>query len=67
MKGKFYKIIMRLSMMYVFKCYALNRKNKIKIKVLGIIMVRWMCNVTKYSRIKNEYIRESLWATNNRK
>lgn len=39
-KGKFYKTIVRLAMMYGYECWASNKNKEIKTKVEEIIMSR---------------------------
>lgn len=62
-RKKCYKTVMKPAMMYGFDCWAIIKKKEIKMKVVEIIMLRWMCGVTKMDRIRNKCIRENVCVT----
>ena len=55
-KEKFYKTIIRLAMLYGTKCWAAKKQQVIKMSVIEMRMLRWMCgNITK-DIIRNDNI-----------
>lgn len=60
MEKKLYKIVLRPSMMYGSKCWALNKKQGININDVEIRSFRWIWGVSKLDKIRNECMRGSL-------
>ncbi|XP_047249897.1 uncharacterized protein LOC124885693 [Capsicum annuum] len=58
LKGKFYKVVVRLAMLYGAECWPVENSHIKKLKVEGMWMLRWMCGLTKSDRVRNETIRE---------
>ena len=61
LKGKFYKAMVRLAMMYGTECWAVGRKIEQRMSVAEMRMLRWMSGFTREDKIRNEYIRSSIW------
>lgn len=62
-KETFNKIVVRPAISYGSKCWTINKKIKIKMKVAEMIILKWMCSVNRMNKIKNEYIRRNLNTT----
>ena len=56
-KGKVYKTVVRLAMMYGAETWAMKKAQEKKLDVAEMSMLRWMSGVTKLDRIRNERIR----------
>ena len=56
-KGKVYKTVVRLAMMYGAETWAMKKAQEKKLDVAEMRMLRWMSGVTKPDRIWNERIR----------
>ena len=56
-KGKVYKTVVRLAMMYGAETWAMKKAQEKKLDVAEMRMLRWMSGVTKLDRIRNERIR----------
>ena len=56
-KGKVYKTVVRLAMMYGAETWAMKKAQEKKLEVAEMRMLRWMSGVTKLDRIRNERIR----------
>ena len=56
-KGKVYKTVVRLAMMYGAETWAVKKAHEKKLDVAEMRMLRWMSGVTKMDRIRNERIR----------
>ncbi|XP_070057395.1 uncharacterized protein [Nicotiana tomentosiformis] len=59
-KGKFYKAVVRPSMLYGAECWPVKKSHVQKLKVAEMRMLRWMCGHTRRDKIRNEYIRDKL-------
>lgn len=44
---------MKSAMMYGFDCWAIIKKEETEMKVAEMIILRWMCVVTRMNRIRN--------------
>lgn len=44
-KGKFYKTFMEPAIIYGFECWIINKQEKIKMIVVEMRTVRWMCDM----------------------
>ena len=60
LKGKFYKMVVRPTMLYGAECWPLKEKHKSKLSVTEMRMLRWMSGFTLRDRMRNEYIREKV-------
>ncbi|XP_070014626.1 uncharacterized protein [Nicotiana sylvestris] len=60
LKGKFYRAVVRLVMLYGAKCWPVKNANIQKMKAVEIRMLRWMCGHTRLDKIRNEDIREKV-------
>ena len=56
-KGKVYKTVVRLAMVYGAETLAMKKAQEMKFDVAEMRMLRWMSGVTKLDRIRNERIR----------
>lgn len=66
MKRKFYKTVVRPTMIYGFECGAINKKMKLKAKLAEMRMLRrtYRYGVTRMNEIRNTYKRGSLNVAN---
>jgi hypothetical protein len=60
LKGKIYKAIIRPVMLYESECWVTKVRDERRLHMTEILMLRWMCGVTRLDRIRNEYIKGSL-------
>ncbi|XP_060189176.1 uncharacterized protein LOC132618126 isoform X2 [Lycium barbarum] len=60
LKGKFYKVVVRPTMMYGVECWPVKISHVQKMKVAEMRMLRWMCGHTRSDRIRNEDIRDKV-------
>ncbi|XP_070013250.1 uncharacterized protein [Nicotiana sylvestris] len=58
LKGKFYRVVARPTMLYGAKCWPVKNSHVQKMKVAEMRILRWMCGCTRRDRIKNEAIRD---------
>ncbi|XP_070013898.1 uncharacterized protein [Nicotiana sylvestris] len=58
LKGKFYRVVVRLAMLYGAKCWPVKNSHKQKMRVAEMRMLRCICGCTGRDRIKNEAIRD---------
>ena len=56
-KGKVFKTVVRLAMVYGAETWAMKKAQEKKLDVAEMRMLRWMSGVTKLDRIRNERIR----------
>ncbi|XP_070054033.1 uncharacterized protein [Nicotiana tomentosiformis] len=59
-KGKFYKVVVRPTMLYVAEFWPIKIVHVQKIKVVEMRILRWMCGHTMLDRIRNEVIRDKM-------
>ena len=57
LKGKFYRTVVRLFLLYGTGCWANKKQHTQKISVTEIRMLRWMCGKTRMDKVRNEDIR----------
>ncbi|XP_019255021.1 PREDICTED: uncharacterized protein LOC109233592 [Nicotiana attenuata] len=50
LKGKFYKVVVRPTMLYGAECWPVKKSHVQKIKVVEMRMLRWMCGHTRKKR-----------------
>ncbi|XP_070056794.1 uncharacterized protein [Nicotiana tomentosiformis] len=60
LKGKFYKVVFRSTMLYGEECWPVKNSHTLKLKVAEMRMLRWMCGHTRLDKIRNEVIREKV-------
>ena len=56
-KGKAYKTVVRPAMIYGAEAWPIKKTQENKLDVAEMRMLRWMCGVTRWDRIRNEHIR----------
>ncbi|XP_023230295.1 uncharacterized protein LOC111630434 [Centruroides sculpturatus] len=57
LKGKLYKSVVRPAMLYGAETWARTKVQERKMEVVKIRMLRWMCEVSRKNRIRNDFIR----------
>ncbi|PHT98574.1 Replication factor C subunit 4 [Capsicum chinense] len=60
LKGKFYRVAVRPSMLNGAECWPLKNSHIQKLKVAKMRVLRWMCGLTKGDRVTNETIQEKV-------
>ncbi|KAJ0617179.1 putative RNA-directed DNA polymerase [Helianthus annuus] len=60
LKGKFYRVAIRPSMLYGTDCWAIKKIHARKLDVAEMRMLRWMCGHTRLDKIRNEVFRVRL-------
>ncbi|XP_059306273.1 uncharacterized protein LOC132057673 [Lycium ferocissimum] len=60
LKGKFYKVVVRPTMLYEAECWSVKISHVQKMKVAEMRMLRWMCGHTRSDKIRNEDIRDKV-------
>ncbi|XP_059298098.1 uncharacterized protein LOC132050750 [Lycium ferocissimum] len=60
LKGKFYKVVVRLTILYGTECWPVKKAHVQKMKVAEMRMLIWMCGHTRRDRIRNEVIRDKM-------
>ncbi|KAL4204408.1 hypothetical protein AMTRI_Chr01g131910 [Amborella trichopoda] len=61
LKGKFYRTVVRPTLLYGVECWADKKQYTHKMRVAEMRMLRWMNGKTRRDKIRNESIRESLY------
>ncbi|XP_070003312.1 uncharacterized protein [Nicotiana sylvestris] len=56
LKGKFYKVVVRPTMLYGEECWPVKNSHIQQMKVAKMRMLRWMCGHTRLDKIENEFI-----------
>ncbi|XP_070019458.1 uncharacterized protein [Nicotiana sylvestris] len=59
-KGKFYKAVVKLTIMNGLECWLVKNSHTQKMKVAEMRMLRWMCGHTRMDKIRNDDIREKV-------
>ena len=57
LKGKFYRTVVRPSLLYGTECWTIKKQHTQKISVAEMRMLRWMCGKTRMDKVRNEDIR----------
>ena len=57
LKGTAYRTAVRPALVYVAETWALKKSQEKKFEVAEMRMLRWMCEITKLDKIRNERIR----------
>ncbi|XP_070016022.1 uncharacterized protein [Nicotiana sylvestris] len=60
LKGKFYRMVVKSTMLYGSECWPVKIIHVQKMKVAEMRMLRWMCGHTRLDRIRNEVIRDKV-------
>ena len=60
LKGKFYRTIIRLALLYGTECWLVKKSFEHKMEVTELCMLRWMCGHTLMDRIRNQEFRDKL-------
>ena len=60
LKGKFYKTVIRPTMLYGTEGWAVKKHYVSKMNVAEMRMLRWMCGKTRRDKIRNEQIRKMI-------
>ncbi|XP_070039517.1 uncharacterized protein [Nicotiana tomentosiformis] len=62
LKGKFYRAMVRLAMLYGAECWPVKNTHIKNMKVAEIRKLRWMCRHTRLDKIRNEDIQKKVGA-----
>ncbi|KAK4364064.1 hypothetical protein RND71_015422 [Anisodus tanguticus] len=57
LKGRFYRVVVRLTILYGAECWPVKTTHIQKMKVVKMSMLRWMCGHTMRDMIRNDDIR----------
>nr|XP_016440806.1 PREDICTED: uncharacterized protein LOC107766524 [Nicotiana tabacum] len=60
LKGTFYKVMVRPTMLYEAECLLVKKFHVQKLKVAKIRMLRWMCRYTRKDKIRNKVITDKV-------
>ncbi|KAG5571816.1 hypothetical protein H5410_061582 [Solanum commersonii] len=60
LKGKFYRVVVRPTLLYGAECWLVKNAYVQKMHVAEMRMLRWMCGHTRSNKIRNEVIREKV-------
>ncbi|XP_059309687.1 uncharacterized protein LOC132060785, partial [Lycium ferocissimum] len=60
LKGKFYKVVVRPTLLYGAECWPVKKCHVQKMKVAKMRMLRWKCGHNRRDRIRNEDIRDKV-------
>ncbi|XP_071740019.1 uncharacterized protein [Rutidosis leptorrhynchoides] len=60
LKGKFFKVAIRPSMLYGSECWPMTKAQERRMEVAEMRMLRWTCGITMLDRIPNGVYRENL-------
>ncbi|XP_016566975.1 uncharacterized protein LOC107865153 [Capsicum annuum] len=63
LKGKFYRVVVRPTMLYGAKYWPTKNSQIQKLKVAEMMMLCWMYNFTRGNRVRNITIREKVGVT----
>ena len=63
LKGKFYRLVVRPSLLYGVECWPIKKTHVQKMHVAEMRILRWMCGHTRSDKVRNETIREKLEVT----
>ena len=58
LKGKFYRVVVHLAMLYGSEYWPVKNSHIQRLKVAEMRMSRWMCGLIRGDRVRNEIIRE---------
>ncbi|XP_060206140.1 uncharacterized protein LOC132633629 [Lycium barbarum] len=60
LKGNFYKVVVRPTLLYGAECWPVKNSHVQKMKVAEMRMLQWMCEHTRRDKIRNEDIRDKV-------
>ncbi|KAF3625587.1 putative vacuolar protein sorting-associated protein 54-like isoform X3 [Capsicum annuum] len=60
LKGKFYRVVVRPTLLYGAECWPVKNSHIKKLKVAEMRMLCWMCGLTRGDRVRNETIRDKV-------
>uniref|UniRef100_A0A1S3X9T0 Uncharacterized protein n=1 Tax=Nicotiana tabacum TaxID=4097 RepID=A0A1S3X9T0_TOBAC len=60
LKGEYYRAVVRPFMLYGAECWPVKKSHVQRMKVAEMRMLRWMCELTRLDKIRNEVIREKV-------
>ncbi|XP_070028721.1 uncharacterized protein [Nicotiana sylvestris] len=60
LKGKFYKVVVRPTMLYGAEYWPVKTSHVQQMRVAKMRMLRWMCGHTRLDKIRNEVIRDKV-------
>ncbi|XP_070018806.1 uncharacterized protein [Nicotiana sylvestris] len=60
LKSKFYRVVVRPTMLYAAECWPVKKSHVQKMKVVEMRMLRWMCRHTRKDKIMNEVIMDKV-------
>ncbi|XP_016482341.1 uncharacterized protein LOC107803216 [Nicotiana tabacum] len=60
LKGKFYKVVVRPTILYGVECWPFKNSYVQQMKVAEMGILRWMCEHTRLDRIRNKVIRDKV-------
>jgi hypothetical protein len=63
LKGKFYRMAIRPTMLYGAECWPTKRRHVQQLSVAKMRMLRWICGHTRRDRVRNEDIRDRVGVT----
>ncbi|PHT28989.1 hypothetical protein CQW23_31440 [Capsicum baccatum] len=63
LKGQFYRVVVRLAMLYGAEFWPVKNSHIQKMKVAEMRMLCWMCGLTRGDRVRNETIMEKVGVT----
>ncbi|XP_019263293.1 PREDICTED: uncharacterized protein LOC109241039 [Nicotiana attenuata] len=63
LKSKFYRVVVRLAMLYGVECWPVKKSHVQKMSVAEMSMLRWMCGHTRKDKIRNKVIRDKVGVT----
>jgi hypothetical protein len=58
LKGKFYRMTIRPTMLYGAECWTTKRRHVQQLSVAEMRMLRWICGHTRRDRVRNEDIQD---------
>jgi hypothetical protein len=60
LKDKFYRIVIRSTILYIAECWSTKMRHVQQLSVPEMRMLRWICGHTRRDRVRNDGIRERL-------
>ncbi|XP_019256336.1 PREDICTED: uncharacterized protein LOC109234728 [Nicotiana attenuata] len=60
LKGKFYRVVVRPTMLYGAECWPVKNSHVQRMKVVEMKILRWMCGHTRRDKISNEVIQDKV-------
>nr|XP_033512275.1 uncharacterized protein LOC117276960 [Nicotiana tomentosiformis] len=60
LKGKCYRVVVRLAMLYGVECWPVKKSHVQKMSLAEMRMLRWICGHTRKDKIRNRVIRDKV-------